>query len=52
VSKVTWISLGSVTHSYNENRRATRLNLPPGYYLLFIVDSPGVPSAAKIVRIG
>jgi galactose oxidase len=25
---------------------------PPGYYLLFIVDGRGVPSVAKIVRIG
>jgi hypothetical protein len=71
VSKVTWISLGSVTHSYNENQRAMRLTFtgsgtaaisvtaparaalaPPGYYLLFIVDGRGVPSVAKIVRIG
>lgn len=71
VSRVTWVSLGSVTHSYNENQRAMRLNFtgsgtstiavtaparaalaPPGYYLLFIVDSRGVPSVAKIVRIG
>ncbi|MDB4917854.1 MAG: Galactose oxidase precursor [Gemmatimonadetes bacterium] len=71
VSKVTWISLGSVTHSYNENQRVMRLNFtasgtsaiavtaparaalaPPGYYLLFILDSRGVPSVAKIVRIG
>jgi hypothetical protein len=25
---------------------------PPGYYLLFVVDGRGVPSEAKIVRIG
>jgi hypothetical protein len=71
VSKVTWISLGSVTHSYNENQRAMRLTFtgsgtssitvtaparaaiaPPGYYLLFIIDSRGVPSVAKIIHIG
>lgn len=71
VSKVTWISLGSVTHSYNENQRAMGLSFtasgtaaitvtaparaalaPPGYYLLFIVDGRGVPSVAKIVRVG
>jgi hypothetical protein len=70
VSKVTWISLGSVTHSYNENQHALRLTFavadasaitvtaptraalaPPGYYLLFIVDSRGVPSVARIVRV-
>ena len=25
---------------------------PPGYYLLFIVDSSGVPSVAKFIRVG
>ena len=69
--KVMWISLGAVTHSYNENQHAMRLNFttygtsairvtapsraalaPPGYYLLFILDGNGVPSVAKIVRIG
>jgi len=71
VSKVTWISLGSVTHSYNQNQRAMKLSFslsgtsaitvtaparaelaPPGYYLLFIIDSRGVPSVAKIIHIG
>jgi Domain of unknown function (DUF1929)/Kelch motif len=71
VSKVMWISLASVTHSYNENQRAMKLTFtassttgitvtaparaalaPPGYYLLFVLDSRGVPSVAKIVRIG
>jgi hypothetical protein len=68
--KVMWISLASVTHSYNENQHAMRLNFvtsgtsaisvtapsraalaPPGYYLLFVLNSSGVPSVAKIVRI-
>jgi galactose oxidase-like protein/Kelch motif protein len=71
VSRVTWISLGSVTHSYNENQRAMKLTFtgsgtsaltvtaparaalaPPGYYMLFVVGGNGVPSVAKIVRIG
>ncbi len=71
VSKVTWISLGAVTHSYNENQRALKLTFtssgtsaltvtaparatlaPPGYYLLFVLDSRGVPSIAKIIHIG
>jgi hypothetical protein len=30
VSKVMWISLGSVTHSYNENQRAMRLTFTAG----------------------
>jgi hypothetical protein len=71
VSKVTWISLGSVTHAYNENQRAMTLTFagsgtqnltitaparaalaPPGYYMLFVLDGRGVPSVAKIIRIG
>jgi hypothetical protein len=71
VSKVTWISLASVTHAFNENQRLVPLAFsvsgasaiavtaparaalaPPGYYLLFIVDSRGVPSVARIVHIG
>jgi len=71
VSKVMWISLGSVTHSYNENQRAMKLTFtgsgtsaltvtaparaalaPPGYYMLFVINGSGVPSVAKIIRIG
>jgi hypothetical protein len=71
VNKVMWISLGSVTHSYNENQRAMKLTFtgsgttaltvtapsraalaPPGYYMLFIINGQGVPSVAKIIRIG
>jgi hypothetical protein len=71
ISKVMWISIGAVTHSYNENQHAMPLAFsvagasaitvtaparaalaPPGYYLLFIIDSHGVPSIGKFVRIG
>jgi hypothetical protein len=71
VSRVTWLSLGAVTHSYNENQHAMKLTFvgsgttaltvtaparaalaPPGYYMLFVVDGKGVPSVAKIIRIG
>jgi len=71
IGKVTWIRIGSVTHSFNQNQRLNYLtysvsgsgalsvtapasaNLaPPGDYLLFVVDTRGVPSVAKIVRIG
>ncbi len=71
VSKVMWISIGSVTHSFNENQHALPLAFsagsasaitvtaparaalaPPGYYLLFIIDNRGVPSVARMVRIG
>src|SRR6185437_4302761 len=68
IGKVTWIRIGSVTHSFNQNQRLNDLtysvsgsgalsvtapasaNLaPPGDYLLFVVDTRGVPSVAKIV---
>ncbi len=70
ISKVTWISLGSVTHAFNENQHLNRLSFspvagglrvtapsnrnlcPPGYYMLFILNSSGVPSVARIVRVG
>jgi hypothetical protein len=25
---------------------------PPGYYMLFVLDAAGVPSMARIVRLG
>jgi hypothetical protein len=70
ISKVTWIALGSVTHSFNESQRLNRLSFtqttgglsvtapsnsnlsPPGYYMLFILNSSGVPSVAKIIKVG
>jgi hypothetical protein len=30
----------------------SRGSVPPGYYMLFVVDSAGVPSLAKFVHIG
>jgi hypothetical protein len=71
IGKITWIRIGSVTHSFNQNQRLNYLTFsvsgsgslnvtapasanlaPPGDYLLFLVDTRGVPSVAKIVRIG
>lgn len=70
VAKVTWIRLGAVTHSFNQEQRFLKLNFaaasggvnvtfpssanlsPPGYYMLFLLNSTGVPSVAKIIRIG
>ncbi|HSB53549.1 MAG TPA: galactose oxidase-like domain-containing protein [Gemmatimonadales bacterium] len=71
ITKVTWIRLSSVTHSFNQNQRMNRLGFsvigtgtlsvtapansrlsPPGHYLLFLVNSAGVPSVARIIRIG
>lgn len=69
ITSVSWVRLGAVTHSFDQNQRFTRLSFtkvtgglnvvfpanskisPPGHYMLFILKS-GVPSVAKIVRIG
>ncbi len=70
ITKVTFIRLGSVTHSFDQNQRFLRLPFtkaatgltvtapsrpalaPPGHYMLFILNDRGVPSVAKIIRIG
>ena len=68
IRRVSLIRTGSVTHAFDQNARATPLELlpgrrrprrqlpanrndvPPGYYMLFIVDDKGVPSVAPLVR--
>ncbi|MDX2005915.1 MAG: galactose oxidase early set domain-containing protein, partial [Meiothermus sp.] len=71
IASVSFIALGSVTHSWDMNQRFVPLSIagrgneqleltaptsgniaPPGYYMLFLVDTNGVPSKAQIVRIG
>jgi hypothetical protein len=69
ITQVTWIRLGSVTHSFNQNQRLNHLTFaqttgglnitapananiaPPGHYMLFLLNSKGVPSIAKIIQI-
>jgi len=69
ISQVTWIRLGSVTHSFNQNQLLNHLQFaqatgglnitapananlaPPGHYMLFLVNSNGVPSVARIIQI-
>jgi uncharacterized delta-60 repeat protein len=69
VSSVTFLRLGSVTHSFNMNQRFLSLTFsggngswnvtapslstecPPGHYLLYVINTVGVPSVAKIVQI-
>lgn len=69
ITQVTWIRLGSVTHSFNQAQQLVHLQFtqasgglnitapangnlaPPGYYMLFLVNSNGVPSVAKIIQI-
>jgi len=71
IKQVTLVRLSSVTHSFNQNQRFTRLNfyhdpaggrlqvttptsgnlLPPGHYMLFILNGNGVPSVAKLIQL-
>jgi hypothetical protein len=70
ISKVSWIRLSAVTHSFNQEQRFIPLSFtagtggvnvtfpssanisPPGYYMLFLLNSAGVPSVANIINIG
>lgn len=70
IAQVSFISLGSVTHTFNTSQRFIPLNFsvgtgsltiqspsdshtaPPGYYMLFILNSSGIPSVAKTIQIG
>lgn len=69
IAKVSFIRLGSTTHTFDQSTRYMHLNLaqatnglnvtmpasgniaPPGYYMLFILNSSGVPSVASIMKI-
>jgi len=69
ITQVTWIRLGAVTHTFNQEQRISFLafsqtagglnvtappsaNLaPPGYYMLFLLNSSGVPSVASIIQL-
>ena len=69
IGKVSWIRLGSVTHSCNMNQsliflqkvqQGTKITVqapsspniaPPGHYMLFVVNTNGVPSIGSIIRI-
>jgi len=69
ITRVTWVRLSSVTHSFNQNQRINQLTFgqtsgglnvtapvnptlsPPGDYMLFLLNSAGVPSVAKVIRI-
>jgi galactose oxidase len=69
VSKVSWVRLSSVTHSFNSNQRIVFLaftkhtatisitapfnhaDCPPGHYMMFLLNTAGVPSVAKIIRV-
>ena len=69
ITKVSWIHVGSTTHTFDMAQRYMKLSFtqatnglnvttpananiaPPGYYMLFILNSSGVPSVAKIIKI-
>ncbi len=69
VSQVTWLRVGSTTHTFDESQRFMHLGFtqasgginvttpangniaPPGFYMLFLLNSSGVPSVAKIIQI-
>jgi hypothetical protein len=68
ITQVTWIRLGAVTHTFNQEQRISFLSFsqttgglnvtapqsanlaPPGFYMLFLLNS-GVPSIASIIQV-
>lgn len=70
ISKVSFVNLGSVTHTADWNQHFMELSFtrdgntltvqtpasanlaPENYYMVFIVNGDGVPSVAKIVKLG
>jgi hypothetical protein len=68
ITQVTWIRLGAVTHTFNQEQRISFLSFsqttgglnvtappsanlaPPGYYMLFLLNS-GVPSVASMIQV-
>jgi hypothetical protein len=59
IAQVTLIRLPSVTHSFNQNQLFTRLTFSQGAggvtvtaHMLFLLNGNGVPSAARIIKIG
>ncbi|OLV18145.1 galactose oxidase early set domain-containing protein [Deinococcus marmoris] len=64
ISKLHLIRLGSVTHGVNMEQRLTPLRFnqsgntlnanitPPGYYMLIAVNDKGVPSVARMIKVG
>ena len=69
ITKVTWIRLGAVTHTFNQEQRISFLSFsqttgglnvtapqsanlaPPGFYMLFLLNSSEVPSVASIIQV-
>jgi galactose oxidase len=47
-----WLSFTKTSSSLQVQAPGNRNTAPPGYYMLFILSSDGVPSKAKIVKLG
>jgi len=70
VSRVTFLKMGSATHTVDFDQRFTALSFsadggqvtatlpasanlaPPGYYMVFVFNELGVPSEARILKLG
>jgi galactose oxidase len=50
--RISRLSFSQATGGLNVTAPSSRNNSPPGYYMVFILNSNGVPSVANIVRIG
>ncbi len=50
--RISRLSFSQATGGLNVTAPSSPNNSPPGYYMLFILNSNGVPSVANIVRIG
>src|SRR5205814_8673957 len=50
--RIQWLSFTRETGSLTVSAPASRNRTPPGYYMLFILDGSGVPSVARILRMG
>jgi hypothetical protein len=66
ISSVVLVRHGAVTHAFNADQRVVGMsftagagvltvtappNAPPGYYMLFLVNSSGVPSVASSIQL-
>jgi hypothetical protein len=46
-----WLTFTKGASALSVQAPASRNTAPPGYYMLFILDSTGVPSKAKIIQL-
>jgi hypothetical protein len=46
-----WLNFTKKTGSVRVTAPANGNEAPPGYYMLFIINSKGIPSVAKIIQL-